>query len=75
MHITEELLFKLTGLKGKELVLFYIEYKKQSTSTLYNHDIDAIKADIINFKNQYKPQIRQFDFQELLKSWESKSLN
>jgi hypothetical protein len=50
MHLNEQILTEWTGLKGRELCIFYLMYKKQA-SNMFNNDLNSIKQDIIKFKD------------------------
>jgi hypothetical protein len=60
--LTEKMLMEWTGLKGRELSMFYLEYKNQASNIL-PFDIEYIKQDIIDFKELfydiYKPRITE----------------
>lgn len=51
MYLTEELLTKWTGLKGRDLSIFYLTYKKNAPNALLHHDLDYLKQDITKFLN------------------------
>lgn len=51
MYLTEELLIELTGLKGRELSIFYLMYKKQAPSVIFHGNLEYIKQDIIKFRD------------------------
>ena len=86
--LTETLLTEWTGLKGQELYIFYLEYKKQCNNVLL-YDIECIKQDIINFKQLfYEPTLisektiieptmsqifKNINVKNLINIWESKS--
>jgi hypothetical protein len=50
MYLTEELLTEWTGLKGRELSIFYLTYKQNSSNGLLHTDLEYIKQDILKFK-------------------------
>ena len=51
MYLTEELLTQWTGLKGRDLSIFYLTYKKHAPNALLHHDLDYLKQDITKFLN------------------------
>lgn len=51
MYLTEELLTEWTGLKGKDLSIFYLTYKQHSANGLLHSDLEYIKQDILKFKD------------------------
>jgi hypothetical protein len=88
MYLTEELLTEWTGLKGRELSIFYLMYKKHASSKLLHNDLEYIKQDIIKFKDnvwctkchddsikkdtQIVEQAKESKVTSLIKFWESK---
>jgi hypothetical protein len=77
MNLTEELLIEWTGFKGEELSIFYLNYKKHSSTALLHTDLEYIKQDILTFKYIYdKSKNKDKDKSENVKSlvtfWESK---
>jgi hypothetical protein len=73
MHLTEELLSEWTGLKGRDLSIFYLSYKKNSSSALLHNDLEYIKQDILKFKNKlYQQTSKKSNVKGLIQLWESK---
>lgn len=61
MHLTEELLTEWTGLRGRDLSLFYLTYKKHSANALLHTDLEYIKQDILKFKDTvYKNKTKNY---------------
>lgn len=61
MYLTEELLTEWTGLKGRDLSIFYLTYKQHSANGLLHTDLDYIKQDILKFKDTiYSQQHQQY---------------
>lgn len=81
MLLTEELLTEWTGLKGRELSIFYLTYKKHSSSSMLHTDLEYIKQDILKFKKELDDNRCVKEIQEkssvknLIKLWESKTKN
>lgn len=85
MYLTEELLTEWTGLKGRELSIFYLNYKKHAPNALLHHDLEYLKQDIIKFMNntwlsvekdtkivQENKVNKETKISSLIKFWESK---
>lgn len=82
MYLTEELLTQWTGLKGRDLSIFYLTYKKHAPNALLHHDLDYLKQDIIKFMNhvwlsvekdsQMIQETKETKVTSLIKFWESK---
>jgi hypothetical protein len=71
MNLTEELLIEWTGFKGDELSIFYLNYKKNSSTALLHTDLDYIKKDILKFKDIYDKN-KSTKVKSLVTFWESK---
>lgn len=74
MYLTEELLTEWTGLKGRELSIFYLMYKKHAPNALLHNDVEYTKQDILKFKNSLnnKKKGDSENVKSLIKFWESK---
>jgi hypothetical protein len=77
MYLTEELLTEWTGLKGRELSIFYLMYKKHAPNALLHNDLEYTKQDILKFKNSLSnkrkgDEITYKNVKSLIKFWESK---
>jgi hypothetical protein len=77
MYLTEELLIKWTGFKGRELSLFYLAYKKQASNSLLHSNLELIKQDIFRFKenvyNKNEPsKLENGKVKSLVNYWESR---
>jgi len=59
MYLTEELLTEWTGLKGRDLSIFYLSYKQHSANGLLHTDLEYIKQDILKFKEKIYNQQRK----------------
>jgi hypothetical protein len=59
MYLTEELLTEWTGLKGRDLSIFYLSYKQHSANGLLHTDLEYIKQDILKFKDTIYNQQRK----------------
>jgi hypothetical protein len=84
--LTEKMLTEWTGLTGQELSIFYLEYKKQSSSNVLPYDIEYIKQDILKFKELYECPLsekvrieppmseifKNINVKNLINLWESK---
>jgi hypothetical protein len=74
MNLTEELLIEWTGFKGEELSIFYLNYKKHSSTALLHTDLEYIKQDILTFKDIYdKSKNKSKNVKSLVTFWESKT--
>lgn len=75
MQLTEQKLSEWTGLKGRDLCIFYLMYKKQALNILHS-DLNAVKEDIIAFKNNiFQNKIDKENIgnvSDMIKFWESK---
>lgn len=76
MYLTEELLVQWTGLKGRDLSIFYLSYKKQSSNSLLYSDLELLKQDILRFKetSYNKNNVSQLidgKVKSMVKYWES----
>lgn len=71
MDLTEELLTEWTGLRGRDLSVFYLTYKQQASTALLYTNLEDIKQDILKFKdtvfNKKKSQVKS-----MIHLWESK---
>ena len=77
MNLTEELLIKWTGFKGRDLSLFYLAYKQQASNALLHSDLELLKQDILRFKetiyNKNEPsKIDNGRVKSLVNFWELK---
>lgn len=76
MYLTEELLIELTGLKGRELSIFYLMYKKQAPSVIFHGNLEYIKQDIIKFRDNIynkKTSVKSNrNVKSMIELWESK---
>lgn len=74
MNLTEELLIEWTGFKGEELSIFYLNFKKYSSTALLHTDLDYIKQDILKFKDIYdkSKNNKKINVKSLVTFWESK---
>jgi hypothetical protein len=76
MCLTEELLIELTGLKGRELSIFYLMYKKQAPSVIFHGNLEYIKQDIIKFRDNIynkKTSVKSNkNVKSMIELWESK---
>lgn len=58
MYLTEEMLTEWTGLRGRDLSIFYLTYKQNSANGLLHTDLEYIKQDILKFKEKiYKNHV------------------
>lgn len=76
MYLTEELLVQWTGLKGRDLSIFYLSYKKQASNSLLYSDLELLKQDILRFKetSYNKNNVSQLidgKVKSMVKYWES----
>jgi hypothetical protein len=73
MYLTEELLTQWTGLKGRDLSIFYLSYKQRASNPLFHGDLDYIKQDILKFKEGcYNQNEVTGKVKTLVNFWESK---
>jgi hypothetical protein len=72
MYLTEELLTNWTNLKDKELSIFYLNYKKNASTTLLHTDLEYIKQDMLKFKIIYDKNNNKISVKSLVTFWESK---
>jgi hypothetical protein len=77
MFLTEDLLVQWTGLKGRDLSIFYLTYKQQASTALLYSDLDILKKDILRFKEKIYnknnvSQLTEGKVKSMVNYWESK---